>query len=338
MPRLDKKHMQRKKKRTNRICLCEDSVNKVINTALVLLTDETKVTVLTPAVTPRVLDEPVLLAVVLTITSKKNTVVKSGTADDTEDTTEVELPESGINTNGQRTDVIKSSDHIDISAINCTPVRELVKSLAAVIRAGTSLGLVRILVLSGHTFTDTIGHGIGHKATITGTIANLLALVLHAVMITINKLLLREDRKFTMSNLVDTLHIASNREGPAATAVALVLDRSHSTIFNPVLLLRIILKSLLGRRQERTTRDVGGELVKITSSELLRGKISKLVKSETSTVRFVLVHLVQLKNSALVLSENKETLTVFLTGNVFWLILTLPVLPFLIDRVDQRKG
>jgi len=221
--------------------LCNDGVNKVVDTALVLLTDETDVTLLTPGWTPRVLDQPVFLAVMDTIADKKNTVVKSLAADDREDTTDVELPESSINTNRERTDVVKSSDHIHISAVNCTPIREVVESLAAGIFAFAVLSLVRILLLSGNTLTDSIAQGIGHKTTIATTVANLLTLVLHAIVITINKLLLRKNRKFAMSNLVDTLHIASHRERPAAAALTLILDRSNSTILNPVLLLRIIL-------------------------------------------------------------------------------------------------
>jgi len=222
--------------------LCKDGVDKVIDTALVLLTDETEVTLLTPGCSPGVLDDPVLLLLMDTITDKKNTVVEGLAADHGEDTADVELPESSINTNRQRSDIVKSGNHVDIGAVDCTPVLELVLSLGRAVLAGARLGLVRILLLSGHTLTDTISHTIGHEATIATTVANLLTLVLHAVVITINKLLLRKDRKLTMSNLVDTLHIASHRESPAAAAGFLVLDISHSTVVNPVLLGGIILQ------------------------------------------------------------------------------------------------
>jgi len=320
------------------LCLCDDGVNKVVDTALVLLTDETEVTLLTPGLAPRVLDDPVLLGTLNTITDKKNTVVKTLAADNAEDTADVELPEGSINTNRQRTDVVKSSDHVSVSAVDSTPVRELVLARASLVLALLNLALVRILALSGHTLTDTIGHSVGHKATVATAVADLLALVLHAVVIAINKLLLRKSGKLTVSNLVDTLHVASDRERPAAAARALVLNRGDSTIIDPVLLLRIILKSLGGGRKELGTREVLGDLMEVLSSKLLGSKVSKLSETEARTSRITLESLVHLENGALVLGKDLKTGLLLLSAEVHGLVLSLPLLPLMIDRVDKSKS
>jgi len=287
--------------------LCDDGVNEVVDSTFVLLTDETDVTLLTPASTPGVLDQPVLLIVVNTVTNKKNTVVKILTTESAPDTTKVELPKRSIDTNRERTEIVKGSDHSVISAVDCTPVLEVIESLALVVVASVFLGLVGILLLSGHTILDSITQSIGHKTTSATLITALLTLVGHALMITINKLLLRKNRKFTMSNLVHTLHIANNRESPAAAAATLILNRSHSTLSDPVLLLRIFAHRLLARRKEFTTREVPRDWMKISSSKLLRSKISKLVESKAGTIRVVLILLVQAKNSLPVLGEDFHT-------------------------------
>jgi len=157
-------------------------------------------------------------------------------------------------------------------------------------------------------------------------------------VIAINELLLREGRKLAVGDLVDTLHVASNRERPAAAALALVLDRSHSTVLNPVLLLGVVRERLVGGRKERGTREVLGDLVKIDGSELLRRKISELIEAEARTVGDILEHLVHLENKGLVGGEHADAVLLLLIGGILGLVLSLPGFPLLIDGIDNSKS
>jgi len=262
--------------------LCNDSADKVVDTALVLATDETDVTLLTPGAAPRVLDNPVLGAVLLTITDEKNTVVHaSGRAGGVIDTARVEAPVGGIKSDREGTVLVKSSDHGVLIVINHEPLGEVILDLALVKLASLVNTDIRIVLLRDHTLTDGIGESIGHETTVAALIANLLsgAGVIHAVLITVDKLLLRDERKLLVSKEPHTLHVASGRESPAGTAVGLILHVSHSTLIDPVLGFGVVTKTV--DRESVTTRDLtDGKNAEVLGGELFLSHISKLVESE----------------------------------------------------------
>jgi len=199
----------------HQVHLRDDGANKVLDTALVLAADETDVTLLTPAASPGVLDNPVLGAPFLTITDKQNTVVHArGRANRVVDTSGVEAPIGSIKSNRKRAVGVKSSDHGILVGIDHEPLGEVILDLGLVDPAGLVNTNIRIVLLADHANTDSIGESIGHQTTVAALIADLLgsARIVHAVLIAVNELLLRDERKSLVCNEPGTLHAASGRE------------------------------------------------------------------------------------------------------------------------------
>jgi len=266
--------------------LSDDGADEVVDAALVLATDKTDVTLLTPGCTPRVLDDPVVGAVLNTITDKKNTVVHaSAGAGGLVDASAVEGPVGGINTDRERTLSVESSDHGVLVGIDELPVREVILGLGGVVLAGLIEALVRIVILSHHALTDGISEGVGHEATVAALVADLLggAGIDHAVPLAVNELLLRERRKLLVGNKVDTLHVAGGREGPAGTARGLVLDASDGTVVDPVLAGGIVAKSVDLESGNLTGLGGNGHGTEVGGSKLLLSHVSKLVQGEEAT-------------------------------------------------------
>jgi len=197
------------------------------------------------------------------------------------DTARVEAPVGGINTDRERSVVVESSDHGVLVVVNEEPLAEVILDLALVELAGLVNTDIRIVRLRDHTDADSIGESIGHETTVAALIANLLsgARELHAVLLTVDKLLLRDKRKLLVGKEPCTLHVASGRESPAGTAVGLVLHFSDGTVINPVLLIRVGSEAVVGKSV--TTRDLTDRHdAEVLGGELLLSKIGKLVKSE----------------------------------------------------------
>jgi len=268
----------------HQITLCNDGADEVVDTTLVLATDKTDVTLLTPGCTPRVLDEPVFSTLLSTITNKKDTVVHtSRRARGIIDTARVEAPVLSINTDRKRTVSVKSSDHGLLIVVNHELLAEVILDLALVNLASLVNTDIRIVLLRLHTNTDSIRESIGHQTTIATLITDLLscARIDHALLITVDKLLLRDDGELLVSDEPGTLHVASGRESPAGTAVGLILDMSDSTVLDPILRLGIVGK--LVDRKSSSTRDlIDRKNTKILGGEFLLSKIGKLVKSESA--------------------------------------------------------
>jgi len=311
--------------------LSDEGVDEVVDAALVLLTDETDVALLTPGLAPRVLDLPELLLLVSdTVADKENTVVEALAAREGEDTAEVELPHGGVNTDGERAVGVEGSDHLGLGAVDSLPARELVLASSSVV-AGALSASVGILSLSVDTLADGIGHGIGHQTTVAAAVADLLALVLHAVVVAVDKLLLREERKLLVSNIVGTLGIAADAERPAGTAVALVLDGSHSTVLNPVLARGPVAELGAGGRKEITLDGRGIEGMEVELGELLLGEISELGHAETSTVGNILILLVESLDDLAVAHEVAEATRLLLGTAIEAVVLSLTSSPLLVD-------
>jgi len=278
--------------------------------------------------TPRVLDEPVLGTVVLTITTEKNTVVHSGRGAETViDTVAVESPVSGIKSNSERTVGVKTSNHGLLLAVDITPLGEVILDLALVELASLSNTLVRIILLADHTNTDGIGESIGHETTLATVIAVLLSTTRedHAIVLTVDKLLLRDKRKLLVGNKVGTLHSTSGRESPAGTAALLVLDRSDGTVLNPVLLLGIVIIIIRDGFQARHLVD--GHHTKVLGSKLFLRKISKLVELESSLATLT----VEVTDKSPVALEVVVTIHVLLRSGVNLTVFVAPINELFID-------
>jgi len=180
------------------------------NTALVGSHDHADIALLTPAGTPRVLDNPVLGARrgISTIADSEDTMVKLHAAGRIrEDTTAVELEALlvGLNGNGDRTNVdgglqssLRARSDIDEGRDGSSHGHV---GLARV-RAGSG---IRILVLRGDTVVrDDVLECLIHQTAV----ATLVALCSRAV----NKLLLRERDEVASLDSVSTLDGAGGGE------------------------------------------------------------------------------------------------------------------------------
>jgi len=313
-----------------------DSADEVVDTALVLATDKTDEALLTPRGAPRVLDDPVLGAVLNTVTDEEDTVVHaSGGARALVDATAVEGPVGRINTDRERALSVESSDHGVLVLVDELPVREVVGSLGSIVLAGLVNTLVGVISLSLHALTDGIGEGIGHETTVAALIADLLggARIDHAVLLAVNELLLGEGRKLLVGNKVDTLHVASGRESPARAALSLVLDGSDGTIGVPVLLLRIVTEAVDLEGSNLTGHGGDGHGAEVHRRELLLSHVSELVQGEEATALTV-----EVTDKSPVGLEGVELGNVLLSVLVALAKLDLPVGEVLIDISSASSG
>jgi len=84
--------------------------------------------------------------------------------------------------------------------------------------------------VGGLSVNTTIGNDVSHGLSHQTTIATLISLGIRAV----NQVLLRQGDQLVGSQEVAALNGASGGEGPAGTALALILDASDSTLVSPV--------------------------------------------------------------------------------------------------------
>jgi len=251
----------------------------------------------------------------------------SGRARGVIDTARVEGPVGGIKSNRKRTVGVKSSNHGVFVVINHGPLAEVILDLALVELASLVNTDIRIIFLRDHTDADSIGESIGHETTLATLITNLgsSARIVHAILFTVNELLLRDKRKLLVGKEPGTLHAASGRESPARTTVLLILDVSDSTIIYPVLGIRIVSKTIPGKRV--TTRDLtDGENTEVLGGEFFLSKISKLVKSKVT-----LALTVEVTNKSVVALESIVTGNMLLSIVVDLTMLDGPVNELIID-------
>lgn len=90
--------------------------------------------------------------------------------------------------------------------------------------AGTVSGLVRITVLKHLTLEGDVVQGSIRETTVASEAAGLA----------IDELLLRKLLVVSVSDGKNGFVTSGSGEGPARTALALVLDRLHDTIIDPV--------------------------------------------------------------------------------------------------------
>lgn len=243
------------------------------------------VSTLTPGVTPRVLDLPVVNTVVSTVTDQQDTVVKVLAALAGEDTRLVQLEGGLVGLDGDRDGLLSNGRHQSVDAVRSdvgvglgggTSDVGVTSLLAGAGLLGGTRG-VRILVLSGNTtvLLDE-GEGIIHPATVAASIGT--------SDVARNQLLLREGEQVAILVVVSTLKSTSGGERPAGTALALVLHGGDGTLGDPV----------NGRRQSRDvlggfvhTAVVGTAQVRSAGTtnldgihELREGQVSELVQAK----------------------------------------------------------
>jgi len=257
----------------------------------------------------------------------------SGRARGIIDTAAVEAPVGGIKSNRERTVLVETSDHGVLVVLNPAPLGEVVLDLRLIELASLINTDIRIVSLIDHTDTDSISESIGHETTVAALIANLLsgAREDHAVLLAIDKLLLRDGRKLLVGKEVSTLHVASGRESPAGTAVLLVLDGSDGTVVDPVLRGRIV-TDVIG--ESLTAGHLSdGHGTKVLGGELLLSEVSILVQSKGG-----LALTVEVTDKSEVALESVVAGDVLLGAVVHLVVLDGPVDELVIDVGGESAG
>lgn len=135
--------------------------NVVVDTAEVALAGNVEVTLLTPALAPGVLDDPVggIGGSVKTPADKEDTVVEAGSAVLGDDSASVELPGGGISGNGEGANGLEgSTDLVDVAGDELVG-GDLGGHLGSIIAAGTVGSSVRVVSLRLDTVLDGVLEG-----------------------------------------------------------------------------------------------------------------------------------------------------------------------------------
>ena len=196
----------------------------------------------TPDGTPRVLDEPVFHAVVVgTVAYAEDGVIERGaTGIAGQDTGSVGLEGTSVSLNGDGEDLLcKSGLHLvggggfDLGVIGHTDGGGggfLVENAGA-----GSLGVARGVGVDGRNLSVELLEVV-EGALLETTVATEVAVSTAGA---VNKLLLGEGEELACGNEVSALKSTSGGEGPAGTALSLILDGGDATLFNPVLVVSV---------------------------------------------------------------------------------------------------
>jgi len=230
-----------------------DETGLTLNTASVLARDDAEVAALTPALAPRVADDPVVGGARLAPADSNNSVVGGlGAARGRDDTLLVGLELVGVDSNIDCTVVNNALlDGIDRLG-DPSPRGDLRLYLLGVELAAALLGLVRI----GRVEHDTL-LGILSSSLSPATIAAI------ALLVAIDNLLLREHGRsgLVLLGIVDG-HDTGSTEGPAGTALTLVTDSGDP----------LLLASIEGSRKSGNLLSSG---LRLSHSALKTGKLSE---------------------------------------------------------------
>lgn len=243
------------------------------------------VSTLTPGVTPRVLDLPVVNTVIGTVTDQQDTVVKVLAALASEDTRLVQLESGLVGLDGDGDGLLSNGRHQSIDAVRSDVSVRLggsrsdvgVSSLGAGARLLGGTRGVRVLVLSGDT-TVLLDESerVVHPATVAASVGT--------TDVARNQLLLREGEQVAILVVVSTLKGTSGGERPARTALALVLHRGDSALGNPVnsgrqgrdILRGLVNTAIVGTAQVRSASTTNLDGI----HELREGQVSELVQTK----------------------------------------------------------
>jgi len=207
------------------VCSSSRIRSSLIKAALILITAHADVSGLTPAGSPGVLDFPVVLSSVSSVSNKQHTVIEVSAASAAEHTRGVVLKAILIGFNGDRDRLaVNGSTQGILVGLDISVAREfgVGRSLAARRFAGAVLTDVRISSLSAETVGLAVSEGAIHQSTVATEVSVLASAV--------NQLLLRQGDEILGTDCDDTFHGAGSGEGPAGTALTLVLDTSDDIV------------------------------------------------------------------------------------------------------------
>jgi len=230
--------------------LGNDTHRIVLNTASVDATLDTDITVLTPALSPRVLDDPVLGAILNTPAYDGHTVIRLASIATiaVHDAAAVVVELGGVDGDSKRTVLLEGS-HDLVLVVGSEGVDALDEhlGLAGNEPASVIIALIAVVRLEHHATVvlDEV-HGISGPAAAATVV----------VSVAIDDLLLRKGKKLVVLEIVGTLHSSNTAESPAGTALHLILNLSHSTLGTPVELVRKIGVSLVDLGAADVSRDV----------------------------------------------------------------------------------
>lgn len=212
----------------------------MVATAFAVTTLKLDVTGFTPASTPRVLDEPVVDIVsddvlLVTESNDEHTVVKRRTARQIINSSDVELPWSSVDSDGERSVGNQVGSDLGFVGGNHGVVGDLGSDVGTVKRASSINCLVRV---AGFSVNSSVGHDVSEsvrlETTLAARVARLRAVVSHAFVITIDQVLFGKTSQSVAGQKPLSFNVTSGRESPARTALTLVLNRSNSSFGSPV--------------------------------------------------------------------------------------------------------
>jgi len=179
------------------------------------------VSLVTPARTPRVLDD----VMVSTVSNSENSVVENVTAAGGDDSIGVVSKHLLVSLDG---DSNGTGVQGSLEVSNTNRHREVAggigNTLGFVGSATLVVGFVRVVSLKD----DSVLLSVVESVILPATIATVVEVD------TVNILLLGEGEESGVLNLEVSLKSTSGREGPAGSALTLILDRGDSTSFSPV--------------------------------------------------------------------------------------------------------
>ena len=186
-----------------------------------------------PAGSPGVLDDPVVLSRFSAVSDSEDTVVESTLGRFAilalVDSTEVELPPDAGSIDGNG-DWLLSNSLLETVAIALSDISEFsVMVLTLVGLAAIGVSSVWVLRLRFETVLLGESETIVHETTIATLGGESMGLVA-----AVDELLLRDFWKSVALEEGGTLEGSSGRESPAGTALSLVLDSGDSTLSSPV--------------------------------------------------------------------------------------------------------
>ena len=267
------------------------------------------VSLFTPLVTPRVLDQPVVhfLVFIAAITNSEHTVVKLITAV-IENTSIIELEilvDGDSNRDGDN--VQGSLQLLGLFLGNHGPSANFEGTVIG--SAGALEALVREIFFSGDSAFSHIVESIGHGATIATVV----------FVDTVHQSLFGEIGQFAGLDSFESFNGAGGRESPARSAVALVLDRGDGVVLSPVH------GFLLGFVTDDSSH-FGGKRGDISGSD--RGEfIEREVHEFVLTERVGTVLGVSFIYQGMILLENRKSAVMFMR-TIFLVELGLPSLEF----------
>lgn len=235
---------------------------------------DTDVSVLSPGISPGVLDLPEVVSGVGSVSNGKNSVVEAGSGDGGHDSPLVKLPvEVSINSDGDG--LLGDSGSEGVLVVSNVGVGDALSSgdggaAGDASGIGSGGGGVRVVVLSAETIGCNVLEGVVHESSVAS----------HVTVFGVagDELLLGEGDGVSVLLEVSSLHSTGGGEGPAGSAGSLVLDVGDVSGPNPVN--GIVGLYALEGVDIAGSLFPGGRLGKVKGLELVEGEVGELVVSE----------------------------------------------------------